>query len=158
MQRKRVLTEDPQRRKELSEQMHRMMRNIQASGGDTTFYDGNASLDDDKVVKTVKATRGYLKDNPSLAEQYPELYKRDQLSDSQSVYVEGLADIRKPSISTNPSPAGEKKGSPPADNLPTIKLGGGRSGVREALRGLFGNTGSVQPTPRLGKKHLGWSR
>jgi len=161
MAKKRVLTDDPERLKVLQGQLSRMMKNIQSSGGDTTYFDNNEALTDETRLKTVKATRQYLKDNQNLNVEYPELYRRNALNDSQSVYVEGLDEVRKPPVATPPlrqPPAKPQTPPTPIEDLPTLKLGAGRSKVRDTLRNLFGGNGSVQPTPRLGKNHLGWSR
>lgn len=121
-----------ERRKQLIDQLKRMDQYITSSNGDLSALDDSYSGSDASFVKTKKLLHNYLKENPSLATDYPELYGTS--STGQSIYTDRIKMLRaqQPSEATAPAKAaGADEYTVPNNIVP-------RNRITSPIKRLFG--------------------
>lgn len=138
---------DPKRNNQLFSEVSRLMNYINKNGGDTTMYNrGNSTgtVSDSAYAKTVPLPSRYLKENPHLAKEYPELYSFRE-DGGTNVFTGNIRRIREDAASEATSSRGATgggylDGNPqiPKRTVNNIIPRGGDSYTKAAIRSLFG--------------------
>lgn len=119
-----------QNKEALRKELARMRKEVSSRGGDVSNLT-NPQAADSLVKKTRKALHEYLKENPQLAKDYPDLYQIDSVSNGTSIRTDMLQNLGDQNLQL-PKPSKIVK---PINN---IVPRGGDSRLKAAFRSFMG--------------------